>query len=50
MFFLIIDLNLLIIAVITQIFNPSEELVKPINITTKQAKLEMETHSVTEKT
>ena len=41
-FFLIIDLYCLIPAVITQIFNPIEELVIPIGIPTKEAKAEME--------
>ena len=43
-FFLIIDLNLLIPAVITQIFNPIAELVITIGIPAKEAK--METHPV----
>ena len=44
--FLIIDLYFLIPAVITQIFNPVAELVIPIGIPTKEAKVEMETHPV----
>ena len=44
--FLITDLYFLILAVITQIFNPVVELVIPIGITTKKAKAEMETHPV----
>ena len=46
-FFLIIDLYLLILAVITQIFNPTAELLIPTRIPTKEAKSEMETHPVT---
>ena len=46
-FFFIIDLNFLIPAVITQIFNPIAELVILIGIPTKEAKEEMETHQVT---
>ena len=45
-FFFIFDLNFLIPAVITQIFNPIVELAIPIRITTKEAKAEMETHPV----
>ena len=45
--FLIIDLYIfLIAAVITQIFNPTAELVIPIGISTKEAKAEMETYPV----
>ena len=45
--FLIIDLYFfLIAAVITQIFNPTAELVIPIGISTKEAKAEMETYPV----
>ena len=43
-FFLIIDLDFLIPAVITQTFNPIAELVIPIEIPTKEAKAEMEMH------
>ena len=45
-FFLIIESFFLIPAVITQIFNPIEELVIPIGIPTKEAKTEIETHPV----
>ena len=45
-FFLIIDLYFLIPAVIAQIFNPIAKLVIPIEIPTKEAKEEMETHPV----
>ena len=45
-FFLNIDSDFLIPAVIAQIFNPIAELVIPIGIPTKEAKLDMETHSV----
>ena len=44
--FLIIDLCFLIATVITQIFNPTADLVIPIGIPTKEAKAEMETHLV----
>ena len=44
--FLIIDLQFLILVVITQIFDPIAELVIPIGMSTKGAKSEMETHSV----
>ena len=47
LFFLIIDLYLLIPAVIAQIFNPGAEFVFPIGISTKEAKAEMKTHLVT---
>ena len=43
--FLIIDLQFLILAVITQIFNPIAELI-PLEIQTKEAKAEMGTHPV----
>ena len=43
-FFLIIDLNFLIPAVIAQIFNPIVELVIPILIPSKEAKPEIEIH------
>ena len=46
-FFLIIDLYFLIPVVIAQIFNFIAELVIPIGIPTKEAKAEMETHSLT---
>ena len=42
--FLIIDLYVLIAIVITQIFNPTVELVIPIGIPTKEARADMETH------
>ena len=42
--FLIIDLYVLIPIVITQIFNPTVELVIPIGIPTKEARADMETH------
>ena len=42
LFFLIIDLYLLIVAVIAQIFNPTAELVMPIEITNKEVKAEIE--------
>ena len=45
-FFIIIDLYCLIAAVITQMFNPTVELVIPTGIPTKEAKAEMETHPV----
>ena len=46
-FFLIIGFYFLIAAVITQIFNPTAELVITIGIPTKEGKAEMETHPVT---
>ena len=46
LFFLFIYSYSLIPAVITQIFNPIAELVTPIGIPTKEAKAEIETHSV----
>ena len=46
LFFLIIDLYFLIVAVITQIFYSAAELVIPIGIPTKEAKEEIETHPV----
>ena len=45
-FFLIIDLNFLILEVIAQIFNPIAEVVISIGIQTKEAKAELEIHSV----
>ena len=42
LFFLIIDLYLLIVVVIAQIFNPTAELVMPIGITNKEVKAEIE--------
>ena len=49
-FFLIIDLYFLIPTVITQIFYLTAKLVVPTGITTKEAKGEMETYSVTVET
>ena len=46
LFFLIIDLYFLIPALITQIFNSIAELVIPIGIARKEAKVEMEAHPV----
>ena len=46
LFFFFICLHSLIPAVITQIFNPIAELVIPVGIPTKEAKVEMETHPV----
>ena len=46
LFFLIIDLYLLIPAVVTQIFNPIVELAIPLGFLAKEAKAEMETHPV----
>ena len=46
LFFLFIDLYVLIQAVITHIFNPIVELVIPTGIPTKEAKAEMETPPV----
>ena len=45
-FFLIIELYVLIPAAIAHIFNPIAELVTPIGITIKEAKEEIEMHSV----
>ena len=45
-FFLVIDLNLLIPAVIAHIINPITELVTRTGIPTKEEKADMETHSV----
>ena len=45
--FVVIDLEVLITAVITQIFNSIAELVIPIEIPTKEEKAEMEKHEVT---
>ena len=44
--FLIIDLYFLIPAAVTQIFNPTAELVILRGIPAKEAKAEMETHPV----
>ena len=46
LFFWIIELYFLIAWVISQIFNPIAELVTAIEIPNKEAKTEMETHSV----
>ena len=43
---LIIDLYFLIVAVVAVIFNPTPELVIIVRIVTKEAKAEIETHSV----
>ena len=45
-FFLIIDLYFLIPAAITQIFNPIAELVIPIGMPIKEAKAEIDIHTV----
>ena len=45
-FFLVIDLNLLIPAVIAHIINPIAELVIRTGIPTKEERADMETHSV----
>ena len=50
LFPLIIDFYFLIPAVITQIFNPTAELVILTGIPTKEAKAEMETHQGTAET
>ena len=47
LFFLIIDLYYLILAVITQTFSSIAVLVIPINMPTKEAKTEMDKHPVT---
>ena len=44
--FLIINLYILISVVIAQTFNPTTELVIPIGMRSKEAKVEMETHPV----
>ena len=49
-FSLVFDLYFLIPAVITQIFNSIKEIAIPIGIPTKEAKAEIETHSVTVET
>ena len=43
-FYLISDLYLLILAVITRVFNPTAELVIHIDIPSKEGKEELETH------
>ena len=45
-FFLIIDLNLLIPAAIAQIFNPIAELLITIGIPNKEAKAEIKIHPI----
>ena len=45
-FFLIIDLHILIPAIITQISNPTAELVIPTGIPTAESKAEIETQSL----
>ena len=49
-FFLIINLQFLIPAIITQILNPIAELAVPTEIPIKEEKAEMETHLVTVET
>ena len=49
-FFLIFNLYFLILAIIAQIFNYIVELKILVGISTRKAKVEMEIHSVTEKT
>ena len=49
LFFLIIDLYFLILAIIAQRFSPIIELIIPLEISIKEAKGEMEMHTVTEK-
>ena len=46
LFFLIIDLNFLISAVISQIFSPIVALIFPIGIRSKKAKAEIEMNPV----
>ena len=46
LFFLIVEWFFLIVAVITQIFNPIVGLAIPIGISAKEAKAKMETHQV----
>lgn len=45
-FFLIINLNLLVPKFITQIFDPTAEFAMPIGILAKEAKVEIKTHLV----
>ena len=45
-FFFIIDLYFLILAVIAQIFDSTVELALPIAIQTKEAKAEIQTHPI----
>ena len=49
-FVLIIDLYFLILANIAKVFNPIVELIISLEISTKEAKEEMEIHTVTAKT
>ena len=49
-FFLIIDLYFLILEIISKIFNPIVELLIFLEISIKEAKAEMEMHTVTGKT
>ena len=46
---LIIDLYFLILAIIAQIFNPIVEVIIPLEISTREAKVEMEMRTVTVK-
>ena len=46
-FLLIIDLCLLMLAIMAQIFNPILELIIPLEIFTKEAKAQMKIHTVT---
>ena len=47
LFFLIIDLYFLILAVITQIFNPTAKVAIPTEIPSKTAKAKIETYTAT---
>ena len=47
LFFLIIDLYFLLLAVTTQIFNPTAKLAISTGISSKTAKAEMETYAAT---
>ena len=47
LFFVFIDLNFLIPAIIAQSYNPTAELVMPTVISTKEAKAIVETNPVT---
>ena len=46
LFFLLIDLYFLIPAAMAEMFNPIAELIIPIGIPIKEAKVEMKTHPV----
>ena len=48
-FFLIADLYFLILAIIAEIFNPIVDLTIPLEISIKEAKVEMEIYTVTAK-